>query len=70
MEELIQYLRKLREERGYTRGDIANAINKSIGTYRDIEIGRIRLNLEDYLLICNFLNIPPTQPLEHLIQLE
>lgn len=66
MEELIYYLRKLREESGYTREDVANAINKSTGTYRDIEIGRIRLNLEDYLLICNFLKIPPTQPLEYL----
>ena len=66
MEELIEYLRNIRELKKISREEVANALNKSLGTYRDIEIGRIRLNLEDYLIICNTLKIPATQPLECL----
>ena len=66
MDELISYLRKIRETNKLNREDIAKALNKSPGTYRDIETGRIRLNLEDYLIICKELGIPPTEPLESL----
>lgn len=57
-------LQKLRESKKITRNEMAQAISISPSTLKDIEYGKIRLSLENYLLICNVLEISPMQLLK------
>lgn len=73
--EIINELRKIRENKKISRKEVAQKLCKSEATYRDIEYGIIRLSLEDYLIICNILEISPMELLlsntnEHFVLLE
>lgn len=57
-------LQRLRESKKITRNEMAKAISISPNTLKDIEYGKIRLSLENYLLICNVLDISPMQLLK------
>lgn len=61
---IIDEIRKIRENKKISQTQIANYLNISQGTYRDIESSKIRLSLDNFLLICQFLEIPPIQLLK------
>ena len=72
---LIEKIREIRENKNISRKKIADKLCKSEPTYRDIEYGKIKLSLEDYLIICEFLKISPMELLnenknEHFILLD
>jgi len=70
---VIESLKLIRESKKITRDQISKYLNISSGTFRDIENERIRLTLENFLLICKFLEISPMELLkdddEHYILL-
>jgi transcriptional regulator with XRE-family HTH domain len=70
---VIQSLKLIRENKKISRETISNYLSISQSTYKDIENERIRLTLENFLLICKFLEISPMELLkdddEHYILL-
>lgn len=52
-------IKLIRKEKNYTQKDIANYLQIAQTSYSDIENGIARLSLEDYLKICNFLELDP-----------
>ncbi len=58
---IIDEIRKIREAKKISQAKIANYLNISQGTYRDIESSKIRLTLDNFLLICDYLEISPMQ---------
>lgn len=62
---IIEELRKIRERKKISQSQIANFLNISQGTYRDIESSKIRLSLDNFLLICEYLKIPPMELLKN-----
>lgn len=71
--EIIEKLQNTRKKKRISRKEIADCLHISEGTYRDIEYGKIRLSLDNYLLICDFFGISPMELLnnsgEHYILL-
>lgn len=59
--EVIRRIREIRENKKISRQQIADYIGIARDTYRDIEYGRIRLSLENYLMICEFLQLSPME---------
>lgn len=57
-------LQKIREDKKITRVEMAHSLNISPNTLKDIEYGKIRLTLENYLLICKKLELNPMQLLK------
>lgn len=57
-------LQKIREDKKITRIEMAKTLSISPNTLKDIEYGKIRLTLENYLLICKALNLNPMQLLK------
>ena len=57
-------LQKIREEKKITRQQMANSLSISPNTLKDIEYGKIRLTLENYLLMCKVLELNPMQLLK------
>lgn len=53
-------IKKTREALGVTQKQVGQALGMAKETYRNIENGRIRLKLDDYLSICRFLGVPAT----------
>ena len=62
--EIYKILRIEREKKKISRKKIAEKLYISDGTYRDIETGKIRLSLENFLSICSILNISPMELLK------
>ena len=62
--ELIKKIQNIREYKKITRKEIAQQINISPHTYKDIEYGKIRLSLKNFLSICSVLNISPMELLK------
>ena len=58
---IINEIRKIRESKKISQTKIAEYLHISQGTYRDIESSRIRLTLENFLMICEYLEISPMQ---------
>ena len=56
---IVEDLKKIRESKKITREKLAQQMCISTGTLRDIEYGKIRLSLENYLLMCQLLEISP-----------
>ncbi len=70
--EIVKKIQEIRETKKIARKDIANFLCISPETYRDIEYGKIRLSLDNYLSICSYLNLSPMEllnnnPDEHFI---
>lgn len=59
--ELGLYLKQKREELKIPRRVIAKKLYITPETLRDIEHGKIRLSLENFLIICEELNLSPMQ---------
>lgn len=55
--EIIERIKLIRKNKKISRKKIADYLNISNQTYRDIESGKIKLKLETYIKICKFLNI-------------
>lgn len=73
--EIINKIREIRESKRIPRKDIASALYISEATYRDMEYGKIRLSLDNYLLICKALEISPmelikTNSTEHIVLID
>ena len=64
MDELLQLLRETRELKHISRKKIADNLHKAPETLRDIESGKMRLSVEDFLIICNSLELPAGEVLE------
>lgn len=54
---IIETIKKIRKEKGYTQTQIANILNIAQTTYADIENKKIQLKVEDFIKICDFLNL-------------
>ena len=59
MENIVERIKYVRKKQKKTQQDVADAISLARVTYSDIESGRIRLSLENFLLICKYLEIDP-----------
>ena len=57
--QIIEKLEQIRKSKKLSRNYIAQRLFISKDTYRDIEYGKIRLSLENYLRICQILEINP-----------
>lgn len=66
MDELLQLLRDTREAKHISRKKIAENLNKAPETLRDIESGKMRLSVEDFLIICDSLELPAGEVLEKI----
>lgn len=60
----IEILRQIRETKKISRVDMANHLNLSYEAYKAIENDRVRLTLENFILICEKLSIDPKQILK------
>lgn len=58
---IYKELQKIRESKKITRIEMAKKLSISPDTLKDIEYGKIRLSLENFLMICEFLEISPMQ---------
>ena len=73
--DIIEKIWKIRESKNISRKEMGEYLNISKDTYKDIEYKKIRLKLEDFLIICKVLNISPIELLnenknEHFILLD
>ena len=59
MKQILSMIKNIRENKNISQRKMGELLNMSYGTYRDIEKGKIRLSLENYLLICKVLDINP-----------
>ena len=59
MKQILSMIKTIRENKNISQRKMGELLNMSYGTYRDIEKGKIRLSLENYLLICKVLDINP-----------
>ena len=59
-----EIIRIEREKQKISRKKIAEKLFISDGTYRDIETGKIRLSLDNFITICKELNISPMELLK------
>lgn len=71
---IIEKIRNIRETKKISRQEIADFLCIARDTYRDIEYGKIRLTLENFLMICQYLKLSPMELLnesndEHFILL-
>lgn len=71
---IIEKIRIIRETKKISRQQVADYLCIARDTYRDIEYGKIRLTLENYLMICQILKLSPMELLnesedEHFILL-
>lgn len=57
--DILFYLKTKRKELNITQEEIANHLGMKKETWRDIENGKSRIRLEDFLVACKFLNIDP-----------
>lgn len=62
---IINDIKRIRESKKISQLKIASYLNISQGTYRDIESSKIRLSLDNFLMICEFLEISPMQLLKN-----
>lgn len=66
MNEILNLIKAKRKELKLSQEELAQKIFVAETTYRDIETGKIRLTLENFLKICNALNLNHNQILEKL----
>ena len=59
MNEILETIKKIRKSKKISLRKMGELINVSYSTYNDIETGKIRLSLENFLLICKVLEINP-----------
>ena len=55
--EAIDIIRTTRIKKGISMRECAEQINLSIGAYNEIEHHRVRLSADDFLKLCDFLDI-------------
>lgn len=67
MDELLKFLRQTREDKQISRKKISDKLNKAPETLRDIESGKMRLSVEDLLIICKCLNLTAGEVLEKIV---
>ena len=53
----IDVIRKIRIKKGISLKECAKVLNIATSTYGDIERGRIQLKADDFLKLCDFLDI-------------
>ncbi len=59
MNQILETIKKIRKSKKISLRKMGELINVSYSTYNDIETGKIRLSLENFLLICKVLEINP-----------
>ena len=59
--DLLNELKKIREKKGLTQANVADALCISTDGYRKIENGRNALTLVRFLKVCQTLEISPTE---------
>jgi len=57
MDTIIQSIKAIRKSKKISQTKMGEYLSISQGTYRDIESEKIRLTLENYILICKYLEI-------------
>lgn len=57
--EILEIIKKARRDKHINQEKIAKTIGIATETYRDIENGKIRLKVDDYLKICEILELSP-----------
>jgi transcriptional regulator with XRE-family HTH domain len=62
--DILKVFKQKRSEKQLSTRDMGKLLNMSYGTYRDIENGKIRLSLENFLAICQKLGIDPVSLIE------
>lgn len=55
--ETYERIKQLREERGYTQKDIANAVKLNISVYQKIELGSRPIRENELAVIADFFNV-------------
>ncbi|EME8112470.1 helix-turn-helix transcriptional regulator [Enterococcus faecium] len=55
--ETYERIKQLREERGYTQRDIANAVKLNISVYQKIELGSRPIRENELAVIADFFNV-------------
>ena len=66
MNEILNLIKAKRKELKLSQEEVAQKIFVAETTYRDIETGKIRLTLENFLKICNALNLNHNQIRAHM----
>lgn len=56
---ILEKITKIRKQKKISRKEMGESLFISDSTYRDIEIGKIRLSLDNFFLICKKLEINP-----------
>lgn len=57
--DILQTIKQYRKKKRYTQESVASYLGMKKESWRDIENGKTRIRLEDFLLVCKFLNIDP-----------
>lgn len=57
--EIYELIKKIRVQKGIKQSEIASYLGTAQRTYSDIENGKIRLTVDDFMKICNYFNIEP-----------
>ncbi|EEV50097.1 helix-turn-helix transcriptional regulator [Enterococcus faecium] len=55
--ETYERIKQLREERGYTQRDVANAVKLNISVYQKIELGSRPIRENELAVIADFFNV-------------
>lgn len=62
---IIDKIKRVRISRNISQKEMGHVLSVAKETYRDIETGRVRLKLDDYLKICDYLQVPSFYFLSH-----
>lgn len=62
--EILNFIREKRKEQGFTQAEIGNILGMKASSYGDIENGITNFKLDDFLIVCQKLNIDPV----HLVK--
>ncbi len=57
--EILLYLKKKRKEKNITQVDAAKALGMKTNTFGDLENGKTRIRLVDFLELCKLLDVDP-----------
>ncbi len=57
--EIYELIREIRVQKKIKQSEIASYLGTAQRTYSDIEKGKIRLTVDDFMKICNYFNIEP-----------
>ena len=58
---ILDFIKQTRKQKKITRKEMAEYLCTSAENYKKIEYGMVRLTLENFLIICNVLQISPME---------